>query len=129
MACKPDSVRGHRPLDGHSSGPDVTGGFPQPTRNAGLKRPWTNVHAFPIRPCSRWGLPCHPCCHERGGLLLHRFTVTRIRRTEGGPSILCGAFPRVSPAGRYPAPLLHGVRTFLTRHGMPGATIQPSAMT
>ena len=30
-------------------------------------------------------------------------------------SVLCGAFPRVSPAGRYPAPLLHGVRTFLER--------------
>jgi hypothetical protein len=33
----------------------------------------------------------------------------------GGPglSVLCGAVPRVTPAGRYPAPLSHGVRTFL----------------
>lgn len=30
-----------------------------------------------------------------------------------GKSVLCGAFPGVAPAGRYPAPLLHGVRTFL----------------
>ena len=28
-------------------------------------------------------------------------------------SLLCGAFPGVAPAGRYPAPFLHGVRTFL----------------
>ena len=34
---------------------------------------------------------------------------------EQGRSVLCGAFPGVAPAGRYPAPLLHGVRTFLGR--------------
>jgi len=28
-------------------------------------------------------------------------------------SVFCGALPRVSPAGRYPAPSLRGVRTFL----------------
>ena len=27
--------------------------------------------------------------------------------------LLCGAVPGVAPAGRYPAPFLHGVRTFL----------------
>ena len=30
-----------------------------------------------------------------------------------GLSLLCGAFPGVTPAGRYPAPFLHGARTFL----------------
>jgi hypothetical protein len=29
----------------------------------------------PIRHCSGWGLPCHPCCHVCGGLLPHRFTI------------------------------------------------------
>ena len=29
-----------------------------------------------IWPCSSWGLPCRTCCHERGGLLPHRFTLT-----------------------------------------------------
>ena len=29
-----------------------------------------------IWPCSNWGLPCRSCCHECGGLLLHRFTLT-----------------------------------------------------
>src|SRR5579863_1548572 len=27
--------------------------------------------------------------------------------------VLCGTFPRLAPAGRYPAPLVHGARTFL----------------
>ena len=27
----------------------------------------------------------------------------------------CGTFPRVAPAGRYPAPCFHGARTFLPR--------------
>lgn len=39
----------------------------------------------------------------------------------GRRTVLCGAFPRVAPAGRYPAPLLHGVRTFL------GPPVSPSA--
>jgi hypothetical protein len=30
--------------------------------------------ATPIRSCSRWGLPCRPCCQGRGALLPHRFT-------------------------------------------------------
>jgi len=54
----------------------------------------------PIRHCFRWGLPCRSCCQDRGGLLPHRFTVAPQARR----SVLCGAFPRVSPAGRYPAP-------------------------
>ena len=29
----------------------------------------------PIRSCSRWGLPCRPCCQGRGALLPHRFTL------------------------------------------------------
>jgi hypothetical protein len=28
-------------------------------------------------------------------------------------SVLCGTFPRLAPAGRYPAPHVHGARTFL----------------
>ena len=37
--------------------------------------------AVPIRSCSRWGLPCHPCCQGRGALLPHRFALTRGSRT------------------------------------------------
>ena len=50
-----------------------------------------------LLPAPRWALtpPFHPCrCGQRR-------------------SVLCGAFPGVTPAGRYPAPSPHGVRTFL----------------
>src|SRR3712207_4040553 len=33
--------------------------------------------AAPIRPCSRWGLPCRPRCRGRGALLPHPFTLAR----------------------------------------------------
>lgn len=34
------------------------------------------ARVVPIRSCSRWGLPCRPCRHVRGGLLPHPFTLT-----------------------------------------------------
>jgi hypothetical protein len=98
--------RGSPPMDDHSSGRPVAGA-PQaanPDRWGEAPR-----DAVPIRHCSRWGLPCHPRCRGRGGLLPHRFTVAaHARRSD-----LCGAFRRIAPPGRYPAPLLLGVRTFL----------------
>ena len=68
--------------------------------------------AVPVRlPVPRWAFtpPFHLC--------------------PGGPgqSVLCGAFPRVTPAGRYPAPLPHGVRTFLDGRSAPAAATRPSA--
>jgi len=65
-------------------------------------------HAPPIWSCSRWGLPCRTCCHVRGALLPHPFTLTSKRRFA-----FCGTFPGVTSAGRYPAPCSHGARTFL----------------
>jgi hypothetical protein len=32
---------------------------------------------------------------------------------RGRRSVLCGTFPGLAPAGRYPAPFVHGARTFL----------------
>jgi hypothetical protein len=40
--------------------------------------------AAPIRSCSRWGLPCRPCCQGRGALLPHPFTLA-----PGGPGAVC----------------------------------------
>jgi hypothetical protein len=68
------------PLDDHSSdvhltmpaiaaNPDLTWGKSIPVCLA------TNT-PIPIWHCSRWGLPCRCCCQRRGGLLLHRFTLT-----------------------------------------------------
>ena len=50
---------------------------------ASLSRQELSPHAWP---CSSWGLPCHPCCHERGGLLPHLFTLTSqaFRCLKGG---------------------------------------------
>jgi hypothetical protein len=67
--------------------------------------------AVPVRlPVPRWALtpPFHP-----------------LPLPQAGQSVLCGAFPRVAPAGRYPAPLPCGVRTFLGR--VRAAAIRPSA--
>jgi hypothetical protein len=79
--------------------------------------------ATPIRLCSRWGLPCRSCCQERGALLPHLFTLTAIRRPRR--YLLCGTFPGVAPAGRYPAPYLRGARTFLDA----GASRLPGRLT
>ncbi|UUP16149.1 hypothetical protein NTH_00591 [Nitratireductor thuwali] len=89
------------------------------------------LRTVPIRSCSRWGLPCRPCCQARGGLLPHPFTLTpryfgpapciqgsagHVRWTEiqAGRFAFCGTFPGVAPAGCYPAPCFRGARTFLT---------------
>jgi hypothetical protein len=70
--------------------------------------------AVPIRSCSRWGLPCRPRCRRRGALLPHLFTLTAAIRYAPRRYGLCGTFPELAPAGRYPAPLVYGARTFLS---------------
>jgi hypothetical protein len=42
--------------------------------------------------------------------------------------VFCGTFPRLAPAGRYPAPIVHGARTFLPGNlsVLAGAAIQPT---
>ena len=51
-------------------------------------------------------------------------TVSPLPMHGHGRFHFCGAFRRVAPPGRYPAPLLCGVRTFL---GVIPAAIQPPA--
>jgi hypothetical protein len=61
---------------GHSSGTDVATRLMQPTRTTGPDTALeVSLRAVPIRFCSRWGLPCRPCCQARGGLLPHPFTL------------------------------------------------------
>src|SRR3569833_2255554 len=52
-----------------SSGSDGAIHLTRPTRTAMRK----SSRAVPIWSCSRWGLPCHSCCQERGALLPHHF--------------------------------------------------------
>jgi hypothetical protein len=61
---------------------DAPHGAPRATNPGGgtgtfQAQPHQAVPAAPIRSCSRWGLPCRPCCQRRGALLPHRFTLTR----------------------------------------------------
>jgi len=68
----------------------------------------------PIWSCSRWGLPCRFRYRKRGALLPHPFTLTGLCPFRSGRRFaFCGTFPRVAPAGRYPAPYFRGARTFL----------------
>jgi hypothetical protein len=64
---------------------------------------------------------------------------TRPIGRQGSAVCFCGTFPRVAPAGRYPAPCLRGARTFLpppaprvtpgaTRKAGRRAAIRPSGM-
>ena len=74
-----------RTMDGHSSGTSVTGRLARPTRKA-MRKPirGPKPQAFPIRSCSRWGLPCHARHRARGALLPHPFTLTGGRSRLGG---------------------------------------------
>ncbi len=79
-------------MDDHSSGACVAAGFARPTRRAGRKHPRRSGRnpptALPIRPCSRWGLPCRRHCWKRGGLLPHRFTLA-VRVPKGADRAVC----------------------------------------
>ena len=55
----------------HATNPDGEAGMPP-----GIRRALAGA-AVPIRSCSRWGLPCRPCCQGRGALLPHRFALAR----------------------------------------------------
>jgi hypothetical protein len=111
--------------DGHSSGTPVTGRLARPTRTTGPetglpavreRRPYlvllpVGFTVPPPLPAARCALtaPFHPRPQAFG---------------PGGQTALCGTFPGVAPAGRYPAPCFRGARTFLPRV-TPGAAIRP----
>ena len=58
-----------------ATNPNGEAGMPLP------RPPEGGAAAVPIRSCSRWGLPCRPCCQGRGALLPHRFALPRGSRT------------------------------------------------
>ena len=121
-ACKPGSVRpGARERTGVTAIPlgrslpiassnqpgwqDLKTG-PSP---CGLRHPYSVLLpaglAMPLPlPAARCALtaPFHPYPGPRA-----------LRRRGAGRFAFCGAIPGVTPAGRYPAPCLHGARTFL----------------
>src|SRR6266566_53223 len=87
MVCKPGSVglllqSGRSFLFEHGR-PCSLAAYPRCLDRGGRLSPH-------IWPCSSWGLPCRTCCHERGGLLLHLFTLAIVRWR----SFFCGTFRR-----------------------------------
>ena len=152
-ACKPGSVRPRaeaRDATAIHLGRRLPGASrDRPGRLAWIKPgpPEGEAHAVPSWSCSRWGLPCRPRCRVRGGPLPHPFTLTRLHRPvlhlrrsarsgplgtappqEGGRFAFCGTFPGVTPAGCYPAPFIHGARTFLPAalSGLGEAAVRPA---
>jgi len=134
MACKPDSVR-----PGPWSGiwwPFLWSRCCQRDQAAdpGLwaRKPWARTPARPL-----FGIAPGGACHA-GAVASPPVgsypTFSPLPPTWSGVSlryrrwrsVLCGAFPRVAPAGRYPAPFFCGVRTFLAPFAK-HAVIRPSA--
>ena len=72
----------------------------------------------PIWPCSGWGLPCHHCYQWCGGLLPHRFTLTR---SQSGRFLFCGPIRRLAAPRRYLAayPVELGLSSDTLRHPRP----------
>jgi len=59
-----------------------------------------HVNRHPIWSCSVRGFACHPCCHGRGALLPHLFTLTSVAR---GGIFSVPLVRQVTLPGRYPA--------------------------
>src|SRR5205823_1777859 len=95
--------------DGHPSGTDVAVGLGAAYPQARASSPRTPAHAREPKLTGDLGLAPGGVCRAArvtpgaGGLLHHRFTLTRTAEAAGR-SVLCGTFPRVAPGGRYPPP-------------------------
>jgi len=97
MACKPGSVppqkRRRRPFIW-----DVRHRTPRAANPDGArKRACSLKSSVPIWSCSRWGLPCRPCCQARGALLPHPFTLTPRRQKAMRGGLLSVALSLGSP--------------------------------
>ncbi len=77
----------------------------------------TTLKRLPIWSCSVRGLACHSPYGERGALLPHLFTLTRLRPNglRRAVCFLCH-FPSDRPDRELPGALSFGVRTFLPTH-------------
>ena len=123
-ACKPGSgwhADTIRMRDGHSSWAPVARHLQRPTRTAGSghrSRDAAYFRAQGFAP-SLFGLAPGGVCRAAGvaaGAVRSYRTVSplpRLLRNAPRRFVLCGTVPRLAPAGRYPAPFVHGARTFL----------------
>jgi hypothetical protein len=119
-ACKPGSV-----LNSHSSGTRVTACLKRPTRKRAGLALWhlrATTSLFGLAP----GGVCHAveCCHRRGALLPHRFTLTSaVAGASAVYSLLHCPWARAPQA--LPGTLAPGARTFL-HIPMNAAAVQPT---
>ena len=114
-ACKPGSVL----RKSAAAAIPLGDGSLRPSSNQPGRRAGTGSYAAPIRSCTRWGLPCRHCCQDRGALLPHPFDLTPPK--TGGILSVALSLRGEPPAGRYPAPLFRGARTFLVTRKRPAA--------
>ena len=118
-ACKPGSVWrasacAKTRVTAIPLGPCVAAGLEQPTRTTAWKQArGGRPPQSPLCGLAPGGV-CHAACVSARAVRSYRtlsplppFLAKRRR------SALCGTFPGVAPAGRYPAPYFHGARTFL----------------
>jgi hypothetical protein len=120
--------------DGHSSGTPVARRLKQPTRTAGpdsdlrfCARAQTLVPSlFGLAP----GGVYHAACVAVRAVRSYRTFSPLPQPTHYAPRrfVFCGTFPRLAPAGRYPAPTVHGARTFLSGNlsVLAGAAVRPT---
>jgi hypothetical protein len=76
------------------------------------------------------GVVCHAVSIARNAVRSYRTFSPLPRRSlrRARRFVLCGTFPGVAPAGRYPAPYVDGARTFLPGDLsiLAGAAVQPT---
>src|ERR1700722_10024661 len=131
MACRRTRMR-----DGHSSGTPVTRRLQQPTRTARSRHdPEAFVLARKAFAPFLFGLAPGGVCRAAGVTASAVRSYRTVSPLPSPPvagrsrrSVLCGTFPGLAPAGRYPAPFVHGARTFPPRQpfGFAGAAVRPT---
>ncbi len=121
MAGLLPAFAGTGPRGSHSSGTPVAKRLEQPTRMTGPKRTGSfrlrkkrprhpYLALLPVGFAVPLLLPAARCALTAP---FHPYPVRRLTGPRTWRFVLCGTFPGVAPAGRYPAPFLRGARTFL----------------
>ena len=107
-------------------------GLEQPTRTASLTSPcgviaFRELTALPSLFGFAPGVVCHAVSVAGYAVRSYR-TFSPLLRPKRERFVLCGTFPGVAPAGRYPAPYVDGARTFLPRSlsTIAGAAVRPT---
>ena len=109
-AGSPEAPKG----DGHSSGTPVAEHLTRPTRAAARKHACGPKPGMPPLFGLAPGGVC-PAATVTGGAVRSYRTLSPLpaHRSVSRRFAFCGTFPRVTPAGCYPAPCFRGARTFL----------------